>query len=113
MEPSPATPDLPGAPSDATTLTDVRAAFAGDGFTAELAVASGGQVCDVQRDVTVDPGVLELHELRRLEGASDPADMMAVAAVSGPDGLRGALVLKYGPEATEDEAAVLQVLAGS
>ena len=113
MEPSPATPDPPGAPSDATTLTDVLTALAGDGFTADLAVVSGGRVRDLGRDVTVDPGLLELHELRRLEGASDPADMVAVAAVSGPDGLRGALVLRFGPEATEDEAAVLQVLGGA
>ena len=110
MEPSPATPDPPGAPSGATTLTAVLSALAADGFTADLTVASGGRVRDVDRDVTVDPAVLELHELRRLEGASDPADMMAVAAVSGPDGLRGALVLRFGPEATEDEAAVLQTL---
>ena len=107
----PATPDLPGAPSDATTLTDVLSAMAQEGFDGELTVCDGGQVRDEVRGVTVDAGQLELHRLRRLEGASDPADMAAVAAVSGPSGLRGTLVLRYGPEATEDEAAVLQVLA--
>jgi hypothetical protein len=110
MEHSPATPDPPGSPSDATTLTDVLAVLARDGFGADLTVASGGRVRDVARDITIDAGALELHHLRRLEGASDPADMVAVAAVSGPDGLRGALVLRFGPEATEDEATVLEVL---
>ena len=103
-------PDPPGSPSDATTLTDVLAAFARDGFDADLTVANGGRVRDVAKDVTVDAAELELHQLRRLEGASDPADMVAVAAVSGPGGMRGALVLRFGPEATADEAAVLQTL---
>jgi hypothetical protein len=103
-------PDLPGAPSDGTTLTEVLSAFAGEGFAADLTVAAGGRVRDAARDVTVDAGQLELHHLRRLEGASDPADMVAVAAVSGPSGLRGALVLRFGPEATADEAVVLQAL---
>ena len=43
-------------------------------------------------------------ELRRLEGASDPDDMLAVVAVECANcGLRGSLVLNYGPTATEDD----------
>jgi hypothetical protein len=47
-------------------------------------------------------------ELRRLEGASDPDDMLAVVAVECRNcGLRGSLVLNYGPTATEEDEAVL------
>ena len=47
-------------------------------------------------------------DLRRLEGASDPDDMLAVLALECPNcGLRGSLVLNYGPTATEEDAAVL------
>jgi hypothetical protein len=52
-----------------------------------------------------------VHELRRLEGASDPADMLAVAAIACPAcGTRGTLVLTYGPEATAGDDAVLSHL---
>ena len=48
---------------------------------------------------------------RRLEGASDPDDMISVVAVTCPRcGTGGTLVLKYGPTAPENEAAVGQQL---
>ena len=47
----------------------------------------------------------------RLEGASDPADMSLVVPLDCPDcGARGVLVLRYGPEASMEEADVLAVL---
>jgi hypothetical protein len=54
---------------------------------------------------------IELHELRRLEGASDPADMVVVGALVCPGcGAKGTIVLHYGPEATEEEDDVLRLL---
>lgn len=48
---------------------------------------------------------------RRLEGASDPADMLLVVAVTCPHcGASGALTLSYGPEATLEDAEVLRAL---
>jgi len=55
--------------------------------------------------------VVAVDALRRLEGASDPDDMIVVAAVSCPKcGAKGTLVLKYGPEATPEESEVLRSL---
>ncbi len=49
-----------------------------------------------------------MHALRRTEGASDPADMLAVVALCCPAcDTRGTAVLNYGPEATVDDAEVL------
>jgi hypothetical protein len=49
--------------------------------------------------------------LRRLEGASDPDDMLSVVAVSCPRcGARGTIVLGYGPNASADEASVSKQL---
>ena len=46
-----------------------------------------------------------------MEGASDPADMLAVAAVICPVcNTSGTLVLGYGPEADADDADVLASL---
>ena len=48
---------------------------------------------------------------RRVEGASDPADLALVTTVECPHcGARGALILRYGPEASEDEADLLTAL---
>jgi len=48
------------------------------------------------------------HEIRRLEGMSDPADMIAVVALRCPScRVRGTVVLSYGPEASLDDAEVL------
>jgi hypothetical protein len=48
------------------------------------------------------------HRLYRLEGASDPDDMVAVAALRCPScKTRGTLVLSYGPETSAVDADVL------
>jgi len=48
---------------------------------------------------------------RRLEGASDPADMMHVSALTCPHcGVGGVFISPFGPAASERESAVLQAL---
>ena len=54
---------------------------------------------------------LELHQLERLEGDSDPSEMLAVCAVACPRcGIRGTLVLTFGPESTREDDEVLELL---
>jgi hypothetical protein len=54
------------------------------------------------------PGAVELVSIRRLEGASDPADMLAVVALRCPAcGAQGVLTLGYGPDTSPEEADVL------
>jgi hypothetical protein len=63
--------------------------------------------CESCHRVT-DAAELPVLELRRLEGASDPDDMLAVVAIECPNcHLRGSLVLNYGPTATEEDSSVL------
>ncbi len=51
------------------------------------------------------------RELRRLEGASDPSDMVAVAGLQCPHcGTLGTVVLSYGPESSAEDATVLSAL---
>jgi hypothetical protein len=50
-------------------------------------------------------------DLTRLEGASDPADMTLVVRVTCPNcHTTGALITRYGPEASEAETDVLLAL---
>ncbi|MEP6625457.1 MAG: hypothetical protein ABJC79_13510 [Acidimicrobiia bacterium] len=54
---------------------------------------------------------MEIAGVRRLEGASDPADMLAVLALTCPNcATMGTLTLNYGPESTPGEAIVLQAI---
>jgi hypothetical protein len=61
---------------------------------------------------TIAPGDLQVDHVRRLEGASDPADMLMVLAFRCPSCEAGAtLVANYGPEATPGDAALLRSIS--
>lgn len=100
-----------GVPTDATSLQAILAGFEEAGFTAQLAVRPGGLLfcSDCRGEHT--PARTSVEALRRMEGASDPADELAVAALrcSGC-GSRGTVVIPYGPEAGPDDVTVLQAL---
>ena len=96
------------------TLTDAIDEFERDGFDGQFAPAENGRVKCLTCGNESDADELGLQGTRRVEGASDPADMAEIAAVECPHcGTRGTLVLKYGPSASEEETRILQLLAGS
>ena len=83
----------------------------GEGFTAQMAAEPGGLIrCfSCRQDSPADQ--VHLHLLSRTEGASDPADMVAVAALSCPRcGAKGTVALKFGPDATPEENEALKLL---
>ena len=97
--------------SDGTTLVEVIRRFEADGYVSQMAAEEGGIIrCFTCRQ---DSWACDVHleMLRRTEGASDPADMVAVAALICPRcGARGTVALKYGPEASVEEEEVLRLL---
>jgi hypothetical protein len=99
------------APSDHTTLTDVLTGYADAGFSSSFAAQEGGVVrCD-SCGSELDPSRIHMHSLRRLEGASDPDDMMAVVAIEcGVCGTAGTMVLGFGPAASDIDSDVLRTL---
>jgi hypothetical protein len=108
----PETYDVAGEPAieatDEPTLTSVLASYEAAGFDAQFAATDDGQVHCFACGVNVSPSHVALHSLRRLEGASDPDDMLAVAAVTCRScGMNGVLVLHFGPESSSGEADVL------
>jgi predicted small lipoprotein YifL len=95
-------------PSDNTTLTAVLAAYQDDGYCEELTVDGEGRLACATCGNRTAPEDIELHSLRRLEGASDPDDMVAVLAVACTScGAKGTLVLPFGPHASEVESEFL------
>ncbi len=90
------------------TIDEVLAAVEAEGYRAQMAARSGGTiVCFACRQESPADQVA-VHALHRMEGVSDPDDMLAVAALVCPRcGALGTVVLGYGPDADPDESDVL------
>jgi hypothetical protein len=99
---------LAGVARDATSILAVVQAFEREGYTAQFAVRDGGRIACIACGTLVDPGRVEVHHFRRMEGASDPDDMLALAALTCPHcRARGTLVLAFGPMAPDADMDVL------
>jgi hypothetical protein len=97
--------------SDGTTLVEVIHGFEVDGFHGQFAARPGGSVLCYSCHEEAPASDVDLARMRRTEGASDPADMVAVAGLTCPKcGAKGTVALKYGPESTVEDADVLRLL---
>jgi hypothetical protein len=104
------TPDVGRDPSD-TPLLAVLRMYEAEGYTAQFDSRDGGLVHCFTCGADNPAEGCRHGELQRLEGASDPADMLAVVPVRCPDcNARGVLVANYGPEASAADAEVLRSL---
>jgi len=96
---------------DAQTLADAIAALEARGYTGQFRVLEQGraQCLTCRRELAGARTAME--SLHRLEGASDPDDMLAVVAMRCPNcDARGTLVLGYGPDASlEDSQLMLEL----
>ena len=99
-----------GDPAD-TALTTVLHRFDDNGFDGQFRSVAGGAVqCLTCREST-EAAEIPADRVTRLEGASDPADMLVVLPMRCPHcGTRGSLVLGYGPEASAEDSDVLAAL---
>ena len=99
-----------GDQGELVTLVDVLGEYESGGFAGQFGEHDGRVRCfSCRRDS--DPGLVAVAHVRRLEGASDPADMLMIVALSCPRcGAPGTLTLNYGPEGTPGEAAVLRAI---
>ena len=95
-------------PSDHTTLSALVADYEQAGFTGQFEVEPDAKVRCATCAAVAPASSVPMHSLRRVEGASDPADMAALVALSCPQcGSRGTLVLTYGPAASPEDGDVL------
>jgi hypothetical protein len=101
--------DLSG--SEGTTLTEVLDAYGAGGFTVQFTATESVQLECGACGVASDPATVSMSSLRRLEGESDPADMIAVVALTCPScGAKGTATLGFGPAASAEDSDVLGVL---
>ena len=97
--------------SEGTTLTDVLAAYAESGFDGSFSAYEGTQLECHECGARFPATEVSMSSLRRLEGASDPADMVAVVALTCPRcAAQGTAVLGFGAAASPEDSDVLGAL---
>ena len=104
-------PDPRPEPTADPTITDVLADFAEIGWANSFAVRADGEIECRTCERSSHASTVLVDAARRLEGASDPDDMLLIYALTCPRcGARGALVLGFGPHASSDDQDVLMAL---
>jgi hypothetical protein len=97
---------------DGCTIAEALERLEAAGYTGNFAAREAGMVLCLTCRQESPADEVELAQVARTEGVSDPDDETAIAALTCPRcGARGTLVLKYGPEATPDDAEVLRLLS--
>lgn len=93
------------------TLTEVLAQYVEGGFPGSFDVTEDSQLECLACHAVAAPADVSMSSLRRLEGQSDPADMLAVVALTcWSCGQQGTAVLGFGPMATAQDSDVLKAL---
>jgi hypothetical protein len=104
-------PTTPRNATDATPMGEAVANYEAEGFTGQFGAQEGGNVVCYSCHETTHASKVELTALLRTEGASDPDDMTAVAALTCPKcQAKGTLVVHFGAIAPPEDDDVLRAL---
>jgi hypothetical protein len=96
---------------DADTLQESAEQLEMAGFTGQFGAQEDGMVKCFTCHTSSPAARVELEALRRTEGASDPDDMIAIAAIRCPNcDTAGTLILRFGAESTIEDDEVLRML---
>ncbi len=94
-----------------TSLSSVMNDFDAVGHDGQFVAREGALLLCLTCHEELPAAGQNADDMRRLEGASDPADMVMVVPVRCPHcGTAGTLTAHYGPEASAEEAEVLLAL---
>jgi hypothetical protein len=98
-------------PSDNTTLTDVLEDYRRGGYGSEFSALEGEIIACSCCGSEISAQRFTVLSRRRLEGASDPDDMMSVVATACPAcAAQGVLVLGVGPMAPAEHADIARAM---
>lgn len=92
------------------TLTEAINRLRGDGYTLDFYAATDGRVRCGQCNREFEPHTLQIDDIVRFEGESDPEDEAILFALTGPDDHRGLYSAPYGSGATPEDVAVFRAL---
>lgn len=97
-------------PTD-TPLTSVLDSLERDGYVGQMVPLEGGDIRCVSCRQEFPAADVPADAVRRLEGVSDPADMVIVVPLTCPGcGTLGALTARYGPDAGPEDVDVVAAL---
>ena len=97
--------------SGAATLLDVLADAAEAGYREQVVVTDDGDLRCTKCNTTVPVAEFEVAGFHRLEGASDPSDMLLVVWGTCPGCAKGGVAtFGYGPNAGAADGKVLEAL---
>lgn len=103
--------DLPPTDPEDRPLLNVLDDLEERGFTGQFRSLDGARIECLTCRTQLAADEAEVDDLERLEGVSDPADMLAVLALRCPNcATPGTLVVNYGPESTPEDAEVLRAV---
>jgi hypothetical protein len=109
-DPNASPADTPSSPAD-TPLLEVLRRFEDDGYASQFRSIDGGRIECLTCHTAFAADRHQPIEVVRLEGVSDPADMLMVVPLECPNcSSRGTLVANYGPEATLEDAEATRLL---
>ncbi|CAN5640680.1 hypothetical protein BH10ACT2_BH10ACT2_22170 [soil metagenome] len=98
-------------PSDNTTLVAIIQGYRESGFDSDFSSLDGARIRCESCGAETDAAKFVIESLRRLEGASDPDDMLAVVATKCPAcGAEGTLILGYGPMASGEDTDIASAM---
>lgn len=101
----------PANPTDRSP-TEVAAHLEGEGIQGQFRAADGGMIRCLTCGHDSPAAGHDADGADRVEGASDPDDMLLIVAVRCPAcGATGSLSLGYGPHASPEDADVIRDLA--
>jgi hypothetical protein len=107
VEDQAATPEMPADPSLVGVLADLDAA----GWTGQTMPLEGGRIRCLTCRAEFAADEVSADHVRRLEGASDPGDMVIVVPLACPScATKAVLVAHFGPDASPEDADVVAAL---
>lgn len=100
-----------GGISGGLTISDALREFESRGYVGQFLIQENGSIECRNCGERSLPRNVPLEAMRRIEGASDPADMVFVGALRCPScNTTGTAIVKYGPHAEAHDAVVLREL---
>jgi len=102
------TKEMPSDPSLSTVLAELDS----EGWKGQTMPLEGGSIRCLTCREEFPAGEIDADEVRRLEGVSDPGDMVIVVPLTCPHcATRAVLVAHYGAEASPEESDVVAALS--
>lgn len=89
------------------TVSEAINKLRAEGFTTDFNLEENCIVCDSEK---FNPEDLEIVDVYRYEGDSDPSDEAAVYAIESKSGVKGILVTAYGASSSARNTEILQQL---